>query len=94
MKRDIAIIGMSGRFPKSNSIKELWKNLVDEKELIHFFSDKELVEKGIVNPIIMGLFVHNHFYWVRKVVTIFSLKKDKQAICLFVFNHIFVLGCF
>ncbi|WP_459209773.1 type I polyketide synthase [Aquimarina rhabdastrellae] len=47
MKRDIAIIGMSGRFPKSNSIEEFWENLVEEKELIHFFSDQELEEKGV-----------------------------------------------
>lgn len=47
MKRDIAIIGMSGKFPKSNNIKEFWKNLVEEKELIHFFSDKELEAKGV-----------------------------------------------
>ncbi len=47
MKRDIAIIGMSGRFPKSNSIEEFWENLVEEKELIHFFSDHELEEKGV-----------------------------------------------
>ncbi len=47
MKRDIAIIGMSGKFPKSNNIEELWSNLVEEKELIHFFSDDELIDRGI-----------------------------------------------
>src|SRR5688500_18942265 len=47
MKKDIAIIGMSGRFPKSNDLEEFWKNLVEERELIHFFSDKELEDKGI-----------------------------------------------
>src|SRR5688572_22510935 len=47
MKKDIAIIGMSGRFPKSNDLEEFWNNLVEERELIHFFSDKELEEKGI-----------------------------------------------
>lgn len=47
MKRDIAIIGMSGKFPKSKNIEEFWKNLVDEKELIHFFSDDELINRGI-----------------------------------------------
>ncbi len=47
MKRDIAIIGMSGKFPKSNNIEEFWSNLVEEKELIHFFSDDELIDRGI-----------------------------------------------
>lgn len=47
MKRDIAIIGMSGKFPKSKNIEEFWKNLVDEKELIHFFSDEELINRGV-----------------------------------------------
>lgn len=47
MKRDIAIIGISGKFPKSNTIKEFWNNLVNEKELVHFFTDKELEEKGV-----------------------------------------------
>ncbi len=47
MKRDIAIIGMSGKFPKSNNIEEFWSNLVNEKELIHFFSDDELINRGV-----------------------------------------------
>ncbi len=47
MKRDIAIIGISGKFPKSNNVQEFWKNLVDEKELVHFFNDEELISRGI-----------------------------------------------
>ncbi|PKV49524.1 acyl transferase domain-containing protein [Aquimarina sp. MAR_2010_214] len=47
MKRDIAIIGVSGRFPKSKDINTFWKNLVDEEELIYFFSEEELLEKGL-----------------------------------------------
>lgn len=47
MKKDIAIIGMSGRFPKSSSVRELWDNLYTGKELIHFFTEKELEEKGV-----------------------------------------------
>ncbi|QJB38144.1 polyketide synthase [Chitinophaga oryzae] len=47
MKKDIAIIGMSGRFPKSASVRELWDNLYGGRELIHFFSEKELEEKGV-----------------------------------------------
>ena len=39
---DIAIIGMAGRFPGSDSIEELWENLRDGKETISFFSKEEL----------------------------------------------------
>ncbi|MBW8687180.1 type I polyketide synthase [Chitinophaga rhizophila] len=46
MKKDIAIIGIAGKFPGSENIRQFWKNLVDEKELIHFFTDEELKEKG------------------------------------------------
>lgn len=52
MKKDIAIIGLSGRFPKSDNIEEFWKNLVEEKELIHFFTDDELKEKGIEKKVL------------------------------------------
>lgn len=39
---DIAIIGMAGRFPGSDTIDELWKNLRDGKETISFFTKEEL----------------------------------------------------
>ena len=42
---DIAIIGMSGRFPGARNIAEFWENLRDGKESVSFFSDEEL--KGI-----------------------------------------------
>ncbi|RAJ76800.1 acyl transferase domain-containing protein [Chitinophaga dinghuensis] len=41
-KKDIAIIGMSGRFPQSKDLLSFWKNLTDGKELVHFFSEEEL----------------------------------------------------
>lgn len=47
MKRDIAIIGMSGRFPKSDSVQQFWDNLVNGKELLHFFTDEELLARGV-----------------------------------------------
>jgi len=47
MKKDIAIVGMSGRFPKSDTIEGFWKNLLEEKELIHFYSDSELENLGV-----------------------------------------------
>jgi amino acid adenylation domain-containing protein len=39
---DIAIIGMAGRFPGSDSIPELWENIKEGKETISFFSKEEL----------------------------------------------------
>ncbi|BAU54962.1 type I polyketide synthase [Mucilaginibacter gotjawali] len=40
--RDIAIIGMAGRFPGSNTIDEFWDMLTEGRETISFFSDAEL----------------------------------------------------
>ena len=40
--RDIAIIGMSGRFPGANSVEEFWNLLTEGREGTSFFSDAEL----------------------------------------------------
>lgn len=39
---DIAIIGMSARFPGANNLKEFWQNLKNARESISFFSEQEL----------------------------------------------------
>ena len=39
---EIAVIGMSGRFPGADSIDELWEVLKEGKETITFFGDDEL----------------------------------------------------
>ena len=39
---DVAIIGMSGRFPGAPSIDQFWKNLCHGVESISFFSEDEL----------------------------------------------------
>ena len=44
---DIAIIGMSGRFPGARSLEDFWRNLKDGIESIGFFSDDELKSAGI-----------------------------------------------
>lgn len=46
---EVAVIGLSGRFPGSANVDELWKNLKEGKELITFFSDDELRECGITD---------------------------------------------
>jgi len=44
---DIAIVGMSGRFPGAKNITEFWQNLRDGVESITFFSDEELRAAGV-----------------------------------------------
>ncbi|MEH1860180.1 MAG: beta-ketoacyl synthase N-terminal-like domain-containing protein [Nostoc sp.] len=45
--KGIAVIGMSGRFPKAKSIDEFWHNLCNGQESISFFSNEELEDSGI-----------------------------------------------
>jgi acyl transferase domain-containing protein/acyl carrier protein len=51
-KRDIAIIGMSGRFPRSRDLREFWKHLMGGEELVHFYEDKELIDMGVSESIV------------------------------------------
>lgn len=44
---DIAIIGMSGRFPGAPDLETFWRNLRDGVESITFFTDEELKVRGV-----------------------------------------------
>ena len=44
---DIAVIGLSGRFPKAQNIEQFWQNLRSGVESISFFSAQELESVGI-----------------------------------------------
>jgi acyl transferase domain-containing protein len=44
---EIAIIGMSGRFPGANTVEELWRNLVGGVNSTSFFTDEELASSGL-----------------------------------------------
>src|SRR5438045_1514327 len=44
---DIAIVGMSGRFPGARSIEEFWNNLAGGIESITRFSDQDIREAGV-----------------------------------------------
>jgi acyl transferase domain-containing protein/acyl carrier protein len=44
---DIAIIGISGRFPGAENIEAFWRNLRDGVESITQFSDEELLDAGV-----------------------------------------------
>ncbi len=44
---EVAVIGMSGRFPGARNIDEFWENLKNSVEAISFFTDEELRASGI-----------------------------------------------
>ncbi|MBW8851154.1 MAG: SDR family NAD(P)-dependent oxidoreductase [Xanthomonadales bacterium] len=44
---DIAVIGMSGRFPSANGVSEYWDNLCAGKDCVRDFSDDELRAAGV-----------------------------------------------
>ncbi len=44
---EIAVIGMSGRFPGAPNIEKFWSNLRDGVESITFFTDEELLASGV-----------------------------------------------
>lgn len=52
MQDGIAIIGMSGKFPKAKNIKEFWDNIAQGVEGITFYSDEELLEAGIAREVL------------------------------------------
>ena len=44
---DIAVIGMSGRFPGAETIEQYWQNLKNDVESITFFTAQELIDAGM-----------------------------------------------
>jgi phthiocerol/phenolphthiocerol synthesis type-I polyketide synthase E len=47
IKRDIAIIGISCKFSKSENPNEFWENLKEGNQMIQFYSDEELAKLGV-----------------------------------------------
>ena len=45
--REIAIVGMAGRFPGARDVGELWRNLRDGVESITFFTEDEMRAAGV-----------------------------------------------
>jgi acyl transferase domain-containing protein/acyl carrier protein len=43
----IAVIGMAGRFPGARNVEEFWENICGGRESISFFSDEELIARGV-----------------------------------------------
>ncbi|MCP5054960.1 MAG: SDR family NAD(P)-dependent oxidoreductase, partial [bacterium] len=50
--REIAVIGMAGRFPGAETIDEFWRNLKNGVESISFLTDTELEENGVGSKLI------------------------------------------
>src|SRR5579859_3014989 len=46
-ERDIAIVGMSGRFPGAADVRQFWRNLSAGVESIKHFSREELLAAGV-----------------------------------------------
>jgi len=44
--RDIAVVGMAGRFPGARDLAQLWRNLRDGVESVTWLSDEELLAAG------------------------------------------------
>jgi amino acid adenylation domain-containing protein len=45
--RDIAVIGLVGRFPDADDLGEFWRNLREGRDSISFFTDEELIAAGV-----------------------------------------------
>ena len=49
----VAIIGLSGRFPRSRNLDEFWRNIRDGVECVSFFSETDLIYAGM-DPAALG----------------------------------------
>lgn len=83
-KKDIAIIGLSGKFSRSADILSLWHNLVNGKELTHLPSVEESRKAGVSeallankNYVISKSFIDNpeHFDY-----SFFGYSKDEAGL--------------
>lgn len=64
-ENDIAIIGMSGRFPKANNIKEYWENLVNGVNSIEKADPEKILASGISGDILN----HNRFVHAASILS-------------------------
>jgi acyl transferase domain-containing protein len=44
---DVAVIGMDCLFPQAPDVEHFWRNLLDGREAVTFFTDEELRERGV-----------------------------------------------
>ncbi len=62
---EIAVIGMSGRFPGARNVHEFWENLKKGINSITFFSDEELLEISDMNS---SLIKNSNFVKARGII--------------------------
>ncbi|HEX8186686.1 MAG TPA: beta-ketoacyl synthase N-terminal-like domain-containing protein, partial [Blastocatellia bacterium] len=46
-QKELAIVGMAGRFPGAKNVDQFWNNLLSGVESITFFTDEELLSSGV-----------------------------------------------
>ena len=44
---EVAVVGMAGRFPGARNLAEFWRNLSEGRESVSFFTDEELLGRGV-----------------------------------------------
>jgi 3-oxoacyl-(acyl-carrier-protein) synthase/acyl carrier protein len=74
---EIAVIGMSGRFPGAGNVKCFWDNLKNGIETISFFTDEELLSEGVDADVIND----------PSYVKAFGLLKGKEYFDSAFFNY-------
>ncbi|NHN25922.1 amino acid adenylation domain-containing protein [Flavobacterium jejuense] len=64
---EIAIIGMSGRFPEADNINQYWENLKNGKDCISDFSKEEIINEGELESLVNDpLYVRSNAYLKNK----------------------------
>ena len=61
----IAVIGLSCRFPGSNSPDEFWHNIITQKETIQRFTQHELMQAGVSSSLIHD----EHYVCARGIIS-------------------------
>jgi len=64
---EAAVIGMTGRFPKSADIREFWKNLASGNECITFFTDEDLREAEISEELLKNPKFIRAYGWLEGI---------------------------
>ena len=74
---EIAIIGMSARFPGAKTIDQFWDNLKNSVESVAFFSDEDLEAAGIPAEDINN----PNYIYVRARGILEDIEKGKLYFC-------------
>jgi amino acid adenylation domain-containing protein len=64
---EIAVIGMTGRFPGAKDVDEFWSNLVEGRETIAFYGDEELRKNGVSSQLMNNPAYVNTYGWLEDI---------------------------